>query len=255
MKLTQLLLVATVASMLVIAASPLSARADGGANLRLYIKGADVAGIGSGMAYEVVVIGADTGTWKYDYYLLGNNLTGANPIKSSPNTGNISGTSFSATVTMPSVTGTVELLVNISSTSSATPLWQTVIKKIDVVKSINLVCQVKNPTMTDMNSIPYHVYVDGVMTDNSTLETLAAGSTVNVSSEWYVKDPAEGAHEAVYKFDVDGDGVFGSNGDLVVSFTFYTKAQSTNIALVMTVVGALAALGIGLILIKRKSFK
>jgi len=254
-KLFQLLVVALCAGMLAISMTPLSARADGNANLRLYIKGADVAGVSITNTYEVVVIGADTGTWKYDYYLIGKNLTGASPIKGTPTTGNLTGTSFTASVTMPSITGQVELFVNISSTSAAAPTWQTILKKIEVVKPISLLCQVKNPTNTDMSKIPYKVYVDGVETDNSTLEVLSASSSVNVSSPWYVKDPAEGAHEAVYKFDVDGDGVYGSNGDLVVSFTFYTKDQHTNISLILTVVGALAALGIGFILIKRKNFK
>jgi hypothetical protein len=254
-KLFHFVAIALFAGMLIIAVSPMSAKADGNANLRLYIKGADVAGVSTSNTYEVVVIGADTGTWKYDYYLIGKNLTGATPLKTSPTTGNISGTSFSASVSMPSVTGQVELFVNITSTSSPSLTWQTILKKIDVVKPISLLCQVKNPTRTDMSSIPYKVYVDGVQTDNATLVSLDAGATTNVSSSWYVKNPSEGAHEAVYKFDVDGDGVYGSNGDLVVSFTFYTKGQSTNTALVLTVIGAIAALGIGMILIKRRNFK
>jgi hypothetical protein len=242
-------------AMLAAGFASMTASADGNANLRLYIKGPDVAGVDASQSYEVVVVGADSGAWKYEYYLDGDNLTGASPLKASPNTANVSGTSFTATVTLPSVVGEVSLFVNISSASTTPVLWQTIVKKIDVVKPISLQCQVKNPTQTTLNSIPYQVYVDGSIVDNSTLEVLAAGATVNVSSAWYVKEPSEGEHFVVYRFDVDGDGTYGSNGDLAVSYSFYTKSPGTNYTLLLTSIAAVLTLAVGAILIKRKRFE
>jgi len=242
-------------AMLALATAPLLASADGNANLRLYVKGRDVTGIQITDTYEIVVIGADSGTWTYKYYLTGDNLTDANPLVGTPSQGNISETSFLATVTMPNAVGTVELVVNITQSSAASPTWQTVTKKIEVVRPVALLCQVRNPTTTDLSAIPYKVYVDGEETDNSTLELLSAGSTVNVSSAWYAKDPREGAHEAIYTFDVDGDGMFGSNDDLTVSYTFYTKDDGTNWALALTVALGIIVFVVGFLLVRRKNFR
>lgn len=257
MKAAKFVAIALVVALAASALLPLGANAVGNANLRVYIQGPDVAGTSKNTLFKVVIIGAEAGGWKYEYYLRGvsksDNITGANPTSANANKGNVSETSITINATMPSVKSNVEIYFNLTKSQDSGMLWQVVTKRITVVTPINVTCQVKNPTSLEVSKVNYQVYIDGSLIENNTIASIAPNAYTNLTVQWYVDKPKYGAHNVQFKFDLNGDGNFTtSNTDLLIEETIYTKATGVDWMLVLVVLAALLVTIIGFILLKRR---
>lgn len=168
------------------------------------------------------------GAYNITAFVMATNLSGASPTLGDPFKNRSAEPRWIFNVTVPSVTQTVTLIVNITSDYQNESDYKRIETKIRVVGPIILSAEISNPLDYELREIPVDFYVRAPGEENDRLvgstmiESIAPGESEFASFRWMVGDPGTGRYRLTVVVDLNRDGVIDVNtGDSVAVSYFY----------------------------------
>lgn len=172
--------------------------------------------------------GEQGGTYNITAFLLGDNLTGADPYPGNVFRNHTTEPYWEINVTVPYAAQTMTLVVNVTSSLENDTGFKLVKTKIRVVGPIVLTAEIHNPLEYELKGVPVDFYVkkpsetQSRLVGSSTIESIAPGESEFASFDWIVASPESGQYELTVVVDLDRDGVVDkSAGDSIAVSYFY----------------------------------
>lgn len=168
------------------------------------------------------------GTYNITAFLVGNNLTGADPFPGKTFENSTSEPNWVINVTVPYAAQTMEFVVRVTSNYDNESTFKEVRKKIKVVGPIVLSAEIFNPLDYELKEVPVDFYVripgesEDRLVGSTTIESIAPGESVFASFDWVVAEPKAGEYRLTVVIDLDRDGLIDEDaGDSVAVSYFY----------------------------------
>jgi hypothetical protein len=172
--------------------------------------------------------GEQGGNYNITAFLLGDNLTGADPSPGNVFINLTTDPHWEINVTVPFAAQTMTFVVNVTSSLDNDTDFKLVRTKIRVVGPIVLSAEIFNPLEYELKGVPVDFYVrkpgesETKLVGSSTIESISPGGSEFASFDWIVADPEPGEYELTVVVDLDRDGVIDeSAGDSKAVSHFY----------------------------------
>ncbi|MFQ6107392.1 MAG: hypothetical protein ACE5QF_07395 [Thermoplasmata archaeon] len=168
------------------------------------------------------------GDYNITAFLLGDNLTGANPSPGSVYQNLTTSPYWEINVTVPHAAQTMTLVVNVTSSYENESDFKLKKIKIRVVGPIVLSAEISNPLEYELKSVPVDFYIRAPgepqdrLVGSTTIESIPPGRSEYATFDWIIADPEPGEYRLTVVVDLDRNGVIDENaGDSVAVSYFY----------------------------------
>ena len=195
------------------------------------VEGPSVMPVGGKAQFNVTAAGGpgeQGGTYNITAFLLGDNLTGADPSPGNVFINLTTEPHWEINVTVPYAAQTMTFEVNVRSSLGNDSTYKIVRTKIRVVGPIILSAEIHNPLEYELKGVPVDFYVTkpgetkSRLVGSSTIESIAPGKSEYASFDWIIANPEPGQYTLTVVVDLDRDGeIDESAGDSVASSYFY----------------------------------
>ncbi len=217
------------------------------------VEGPSVMTIGGKAQFNVTAAGGpgeQGGTYNITAFLIGDNLTGADPSPGNVFINLTTEPHWEINVTVPYAAQTMTFEVNVRSSLGNDSTYKIVRTKIRVVGPIILSAEIHNPLEYELKGVPVDFYVkkpsetQSRLVGSSTIESIAPGESEFASFDWIIASPESGQYELTVVGDLDRDGVVDeSAGDSKAVSYFYVGGGVNYITWILVVlIIALASL-------------
>ncbi|MFQ5910445.1 MAG: hypothetical protein ACE5IJ_06965 [Thermoplasmata archaeon] len=200
-------------------------------DVAINIEGPRVMPVGGQSLFNISATGGPAeqgGTYNITAFLLGDNLTGAEPSPGSVFKNVTSEPFWEINVTVPYAAQTMTFVVNVTSDLGNESDFKEERIKIRVVGPIVLSAEISNPLEYELKEVPvdFYVRVPGESQDrlvgSATIESITPGASEYASLDWVIANPDPGEYRLTVVVDLDRDGVINENaGDSVAVSYFY----------------------------------
>lgn len=161
------------------------------------ISGPSALAPGQVAAYNATVSGSPTGTsLDYSWYITGANVTGGNPLKTTPGQFHGNKTVLTLNITAPQNEGTftIHLTVATSAQAGVTPQNVSAQRDVTVIRAIVLSATFHNDAATQANNITVRFYVDNGYVGSSVIKTIGPNSDGTATFNYLPVGLAAGSH-------------------------------------------------------------
>jgi hypothetical protein len=195
------------------------------------VEGPDVMPIGGVFPFNITAVGGpagEVGTYNISAFLLGSNLTGADPSPGNVFMNMSADPHWTVNVTVPNDPQTMTLVVNVTSDYENESDFKETRHQIKVVRPTVLSAEISNPLDYELREIPVDFYVrapgesEDRLLGTVLIESMAPGEKEFASFDWVVADPSPGRYRLTVVIDLDRDGVINEEaGDSMAVSHFY----------------------------------
>lgn len=195
------------------------------------VEGPRVMPVGGKSMFNITAAGGPAekgGTYNITAFLLGDNLTGADPSPGNVFQNLTTEPYWQINVTVPYAAQTMTFVVNVTSSYENESDFKVVRTKIRVVGPIVLSAEILNPLDYELREVPVDFYVrsPGESTDqlvgSATIESIAPGDKEFATFDWVVSNPKPGRYRLTVVVDLNRDGIIDeAAGDSMAVSYFY----------------------------------
>jgi CARDB len=148
-------------------------------------------------AFNATVSGTPSGaTLSYSWYISGANVTGGNPLPTTPGTFTGNRTNFQLNVTAPQTEGTFTIHLSVATKAQAgvTPQNVTAQRDVTVIRAIVLSATFRNDAPTQAHNITVRFYVDNNFVGSNVIKQIAPNADATATFNYLPIGLASGSH-------------------------------------------------------------
>lgn len=195
------------------------------------ITGPAALGPGQSGSYNVTLLGGPVGAVNYtvEYYITGTDVTGGQPLPTTPSRASGNVTRIRLTVTAPQREQTITLVAKVSASAGGTTENTTVERSIVVVTAIVLSAAFRNAESTAALNVTVRFYVDDALVGTQKIARIEPIGQATVTFNYLPVGLQPGGHRVRVEADLDGNGVIDpAKGEAFVSEIFYRETTPLN---------------------------
>ncbi len=224
--------------------------------VRVFIIGPDVVGMGQKVSYDVIVTGGPAengGKWTYRSQIRGMNLT-SDTLE--PSTGNSTESGFfTGTFTAPNEEQDVEIVVTGISDKDGIRETSEAVKKVKIIRPYTFTATLVNSGNVAVEDLSVSFYVDGTLLESKTVERMDVDEKKTLTSNWTIEDPGLGRHVSKVVIDAEDTGlILEESGSRIFLQEFYIEDEPSSVPWTISIIVLVAAIGGSLYMLRKTGY-